>query len=116
MSIKMNPTVKALWVAALRSGQYKQGVGRLRSARNEFCCLGVLCNLHAQAHPEIAKTQTDPERYLGSCYYMPEAVAEWSGLYTHMNVEINNVRGTLAYHNDRGVPFAQIADAIEAQL
>lgn len=116
MSIKMNPTVKALWVAALRSGQYKQGMSQLRNERNEFCCLGVLCNLHAQAHPEIAKTQTDPERYLRNRYYMPEAVVQWSGLYTHRSVEINNVRENLAYHNDRGVPFAQIADAIEAQL
>lgn len=32
------------WVRALRSGDYKQTKGRLRT-ESGFCCLGVLCDL-----------------------------------------------------------------------
>lgn len=30
------------WLIALRSGEYKQGMGQLRSINDEYCCLGVL--------------------------------------------------------------------------
>lgn len=40
---KMNPEIKAKWVAALRSGDYEQGRGYLH--RGGFCCLGVACDL-----------------------------------------------------------------------
>lgn len=33
------------WVAALRSGEYEQGAGVLRSNANKFCCLGVLADI-----------------------------------------------------------------------
>jgi hypothetical protein len=32
------------WIAALRSGQYNQGRGKLKSS-NGYCCLGVLCDV-----------------------------------------------------------------------
>ena len=32
------------WVAALRSGKYKQGKGAL-STEDRFCCLGVACEI-----------------------------------------------------------------------
>lgn len=38
----MTPELKALWIAALRSGDYKQGTGALRNPDNTWCCLGVL--------------------------------------------------------------------------
>lgn len=44
----MTPELKAKWIAALRSGEYKQTKGRLlRKWRGEdrFCCLGVLCEV-----------------------------------------------------------------------
>ena len=40
----MTPEFKAKWVAALRSGKYKQGRGALRKG-DTFCCLGVACDL-----------------------------------------------------------------------
>lgn len=39
---KMDPKVKKVWVAALRSGEYKQGRTQLCDANDRFCCLGVL--------------------------------------------------------------------------
>ena len=38
----MRADVKAKWVAALRSGDYKQGKGTLLDKDNEYCCLDAL--------------------------------------------------------------------------
>ena len=40
--VKMNPKLKARWVEALRSGDYKQGTKFLRTNEGTYCCLGVL--------------------------------------------------------------------------
>lgn len=37
----MDSKIKEQWVAALRSGKYKQGTGYL-NRDGKFCCLGVL--------------------------------------------------------------------------
>lgn len=42
---KINPEVKKLWVEALLSGNYKQGMGIMRSKDNFFCIFGVLCDV-----------------------------------------------------------------------
>lgn len=41
----MDTEIKRRWVKALRSGNYKKGTIRLRTSRNEFCVLGVLCDV-----------------------------------------------------------------------
>ena len=41
----MNQEIKQKWLEALRSGKYKQGRLGLRNKQNEFCCLGVLCDV-----------------------------------------------------------------------
>ena len=42
----MNPELKARWIAALRSGDYKQGTEALYSPEMDaYCCLGVLAEL-----------------------------------------------------------------------
>ena len=41
----MNNELLQIWVDALRSGQFKQGTGTLRNSDDEYCCLGVLCQL-----------------------------------------------------------------------
>lgn len=116
--MKMNQEIKAQWVAALRSGEYKQGRHQLRSPDNDFCCLGVLCNLHAQAHPEIASKEVSQIAYMGAVGASPNAVVVWANLLTRLGntVSINGVRQYLSRHNDQGRTFAQIADAIEEQL
>jgi len=40
----MKASIKARWVKALRSGEYKQGRGSLKSATG-YCCLGVLASI-----------------------------------------------------------------------
>jgi hypothetical protein len=117
----MKTAVKKLWVEALRSGEYKQGKKCLRTQDNKFCCLGVLCNLHAQAHPKAAASQTNPLSYLGDWQWPAWDVCEWAGLpHRYVSVTIDGKTTRLADHNDgcgtKPKTFAQIADAIEAQL
>lgn len=44
----MKPEIKEKWLEALRSGNYKQGTGKLRQVEKNgdtYCCLGVLCDV-----------------------------------------------------------------------
>ena len=47
----MDPVLKKKWVAALRSGKYKQGKEVLRDG-DRYCCLGVLCEVETGAKPK----------------------------------------------------------------
>lgn len=121
---KMNPEIKARWVTALRSGEYQQTKNNLRDAKG-FCCLGVLCDLYAKEHRidgwdthtlgETADGEPTGEELPGN------EVCEWAGLDAETDVDICGVLLPLYHHND-GSPsraprtFAEIADAIEAQL
>lgn len=108
---RMDPTVKALWVKALRSRKYKQGRGSLRSADQGYCCLGVLCDV-------IDPTAwSSPSR--GHYYH------EWRGMFVTLDARV--VRGLtqpvicfLATHNDAGGQghwgFRKIADWVEDNL
>lgn len=122
--MKMNPEVKARWVAALRSGEYVQSTGTLRTKNNEFCCLGVLCDLRA-TEKGITKWSANDFNRDGDDYPNDE-VCDWAGfprldedrLAREYNpeVRIGDERKGVADHNDEGATFAEIADAIEAQL
>lgn len=118
----MKAKIKKLWVAALKSGDYKQGRHRLRinlgHNQSAFCCLGVLCNLHAQAHPKVAAAQTDPASYLGVATLLPREVMEWAGLpkVDGGYVRVNGCPETLTELNDTGTSFKTIANLIDKQL
>lgn len=108
---KINPEVKAKWVAALRSGNYPQTKGRLRDA-NGFCCFGVLCDLK----DHTAWSASGNYEYQSAL--PPVSVRQFSGIdaLDDIEVEIYGTYKPLARHNDDGRTFAEIADAIEAQL
>lgn len=110
----MDSEVKRRWVQALRSGEYKQGVARLRN-RNEkdsvdkFCCLGVLCELAVAAGVEMRATaeqdyQGDTRWVYGeerNSTALPNEVLEWSGLdSTDPDIELNGHRYELSQCND----------------
>jgi hypothetical protein len=54
--MKMNRELKSRWVAALRSGDYKQARERLRR-NGSHCCLGVLCDLFAKEGGKAWRTK-----------------------------------------------------------
>lgn len=102
------------WVAALRSGKYKQGQGCLRNAM-AYCCLGVACDTFRKADGS-GKWSHGAFLLEGNAYnnFLPKPVAKWLGInnsdpYLGMN------RATVL--NDRQKrTFDQIADAIEAEF
>lgn len=123
----MNPEIKAKWVAALRSGEYKQIAGQLSDGDGGFCCLGVLC-----AISELGEWEGEGE----GCYFkigydcdegLPlAALADWAGFQPDAHsrtmveriprVVIDGDNFRLHEQNDMGKTFAQIAKAIEEQL
>lgn len=105
----MDKAIKAVWVEALRSGRYKQGVYRLRGSKG-FCCLGVLCDLGEQkAWVESSGGWGYQAGEAVSYYELPERIQARVGL---SGEEVC----TLGQMNDGGVSFEQIADWIEENL
>jgi hypothetical protein len=122
--MKMNPEVKAKWVAALRSGEYKQIQGRLHDEKG-FCCLGVLCAVSELG--DWVMDEDDEEEKAQMAYVCeksadsevaPNDVVEWAGLLKpDPDISDGNLMTQIASLNDyKKWTFAQIADAIEAQL
>lgn len=117
----MNPEIKAKWLEALRSGEYKQGKGALVEVKGDerfYCCLGVLCDLAAK---EGVTREADGgtlgvgfmDRGAVEHGILPLRVQEWAGLAGPNPV----VRGeALAVRNDQGESFDEIADVIEERL
>lgn len=133
----MDATIKAEWLEWLRSGKLKQGRGALSNAsREEFCCLGVLCEV-AVKHGIIEyveggyRSGVDGEFHYAN-HYLPKPVVEWAGLDDETaalgNPTVPRIEDVpdyykkeipvvgLAHLNDGGLSFEQIADVIEAQF
>lgn len=138
----MNAAVKKQWVEALRSGEYAQGQNHLRQVvrgRDQFCCLGVLCDLYTQEFPEVATKWADQGtgtrvislRHLGTNYrgeleylysheVLTPAVREWAGLKSDdpvVEYGEDKKPSTLSALNDCvGLELGEIADIIERSL
>lgn len=73
----MNPEIKAQWLAALRSGNYQQGIGQLYEKKfgrdyAQYCCLGVLA--------DVIKDEENTER---STFAMSENNVLTAGMSIH---------------------------------
>ena len=121
----MNQDVKSLWVDALRSGEFTQGKGALRTKDNKYCCLGVLCELYLRQTNDDVSWKYD-DVFLGYGLYgekavLPNKVIKWSGIVNYNGKIIdNNVETNLVSLNDKGCSFKgcsfnEIADLIEKQ-
>lgn len=107
----LKDSTKKTWVAALRSGAYKQGRGVLRSKNNCFCCLGVLADACKVKWHKI-------ENYSEYGFFTRDAT---SRLY--LSPEFLNTIGlsdthqmTLSAMNDDKKSFDEIADYIEEKI
>ena len=123
---RMDPEIKAKWLEALRSGEFKQGQNVLRTAEDGYCCLGVLCELAVRegviGDPKFQIIDGSPSasgpswEYDGLSVYPSDQVYEWAGMSSIL-VELNGRLLSLDYLNDAlRLPFSQIADLIEEQL
>lgn len=113
------------WVAALRSGEYKQGRARLQNVDNEFCCLGVLVD-------RLIKTGRLPGRWSADNHGRPvvavsppgdfayristalDGVAQDYGFDPSGKDDVAGSQGFFMCLNDtEKKTFAEIADVIE---
>lgn len=116
--MSLHPQLKKRWVEALRSGKYKQGRQYLRDQSDQYCCLGVLCDITEKGKWYEAVSVTDRRkpvyRYVplgrteGTIAYLPRDIQDKAGLTT-------STETTLAKMNDKGWSFKKIADWIERE-
>jgi len=91
----MDAQLKAKWVEALRSGEYKQTT-EVFQRDGGFCCLGVLCDV------------------AGKPALLDDEGGNWAFVDTEAGLA--SVSWRLATMNDEGASFAEIADYIEQNL
>jgi hypothetical protein len=97
----MNPKAKKLWLEALRSGEFQQGMGSMRN-RGKHCCLGVLQEV---AIKEGVRFEPDWE----ANSTVPDEVEYWAKLDIYDQESLANL-------NDEGATFDEIAACIEHGL
>jgi hypothetical protein len=107
-------------VNALRSGRYKQGHERLVNEKDEFCCLGVACdisNTSLEWEEDLDGTRTIG----GETAFLPDAIRQEYGFHSNTGTPRDDrqliINGesyrSLSAANDRGVSFKDLADYIE---
>ena len=107
----MKEALKKKWVEALRSGEFRQGKGKLRIT-DRYCCLGVLLEIDGS----VAYSKKHGWHFRGS----GERVAEWNSYFTSeyrraLNITLSTER-ILARMNDDGTPFDEIANYLETHM
>jgi len=110
----MQPDLKAEWVAALRSGKYRQAHQALRDG-DCYCCLGVLCDV-------IDPTGWDGAVYDGEDNELSRHVRERAGITPEQMEDLmwlNDGCNPATHPNRQRIErhsFEQIAAHIEANL
>ena len=114
----MRKEVKDKWLAALRSGEYKQGKNQLIDGDN-YCCLGVLCDIHSKTVKKKGVRFKD-NMYFDGIYYntteLSERVQKWAGINSESGTfkYKNGKQSNLIWLNDiKGKSFKEIANIIE---
>lgn len=108
----MNTEIKEKWLESLRSGKYEQGTGALRKngeACDQFCCLGVLCDIIA---PEKWKLANKSEIFIHDCDRvgtLSSRLKEKVGLNADIEEQLIDL-------NDNGKSFSEIADFIQEHV
>lgn len=113
----MKADVKERWVAALRSGEFKQGTGRLRDEVGGHCCLGVLCQLVNPEGWEAKKPEHMPWEQTFNRYKDSE---EWTKLPEPLREEVEitdeEEKKLIVLNDVEATSFNGIADYIEENL
>ncbi|UBF29935.1 hypothetical protein K9N68_37630 (plasmid) [Kovacikia minuta CCNUW1] len=137
---KIDPSKKAIWVEALREGQYTQGQGYLRMEDTDegegcfcYCCLGVGLDLmDSSKWKKESHIYSYPSHFRNFNGYPPPEFFDWLGVPDNRDFNdgfyVENENGmnhaqladewwrVLASMNDKGYTFEEIADWIEQHL
>lgn len=101
----MEASLKAKWLEALRSGKYKQGRWALRTKSDDFCCLGVLCDVSGVSEWEEN----------GLCYSYDGALG-FLPFRLHDQLTSGARTALMVRNDDYGMSFPDIADWIETNI
>lgn len=139
--VQMKSAIRDLWLDLLVSGQYDQTQSELQSIEGGFCCLGVLCDIHANVAPSNKRSSWEGADYnmrydgetefpsltvsrwafpeLKKTYQMTEEWNEKKAEYVKSVPDTPSGRAEALMHylakaNDEGKSFVQIAKIIEA--
>jgi len=103
---KMPAKVKRDWIAALKSGKYKQTKHALENSEGN-CCLGVLCRvLEIEGRP----SSDGRINFEGRTAFPPTSVLDKTGLTSRDGCILTNL------NDNAGKTFAQIARIIERNI
>lgn len=100
------------WIAALRSGEFKQATNKLQEG-DCYCCLGVGCVVAERGGVQVARDGTGI--LLGETLERQPQAAAWLGLYSLDGFPRggrSDVKSLIIYNDKKS--FAEIADIIEA--
>jgi hypothetical protein len=105
------------WQKRLRSGEFPQGCHTLRSHDGKYCCLGVLCEMAAEAgiiEPAVLDEVLCVYTYCGhQASVLPIAVMSWAGMQTRSGMlSSDDESNSLSSLNDTGKTFPEIATVI----
>lgn len=108
------------WIGELRSEKHAQGKSYLETHQHKMCCLGLLCNLVMEKHPELEVSKhllcSEYRFYYkgqGDHCYVPNLLAADIGLNTN-DGELPPGLNALTWTNDHGKTFPEIAQIIES--
>jgi hypothetical protein len=113
----MDAESKQKWIAALRSGDYKQARATLHHD-GSYCCLGVWCAVNGYTVGEDSIIEDGDTKPYSGFLVAPDGSrqdcelvvkSEAIGVSTEMQMD-------LATMNDNGASFSDIADWIEAYI
>lgn len=112
-NIRMPKELADKWLAALRSGEYKQAKEVLYNEEtNGYCCLGVLQKCIS------GEIVPDPSAELPDRDWLDSHNIKFIDMYNGENLSpyIEKTKSHIAIENDNGKSFDQIADLIESEL
>lgn len=132
----MKQEIKEQWITALTDETYQQGTGELRSTKDEYCCLGVLCDLAVKAGEAKwlyqsttgwllipANVTLEEAKELGQVgsATLPGFITVWAGMAKHEYnptvVVHDGEHISLTQANDsKNLPFNTIAELIQESL
>ena len=123
----MNPEIKQKWIDALATATYKQGKGCLRNQKDEFCGLGVLCDIYSKetgvewtpSDKDIEGVIEDGMEIEGRMATLPKEIMEWAGLESFnpvVNIESLGMCPLTHVNDSLNYTFPQIAELIQEQL
>jgi hypothetical protein len=104
----VNADIKDQWLYALEFGGYDKGKMFLRDMENQYCCIGVLCEI-VDTDPWTHFPEDPAYRFKLNASFMDEVTLSKAGLTLADQSNLANI-------NDKTETFADVIDYIEKML